>query len=95
MDRKSRKNSPKIDANIDAIVEGPLKRFWFTLGCFWDLGLSKMSVSYKQGAHFQEFGFFMLELIFPDFVTFWDALGSHFGIQNGVKMVSKFDQKIE
>ena len=29
------KNSPKIDAKIDAIFEGPLERVWLTLGVFW------------------------------------------------------------
>ena len=32
---QSVKNSQKIDANIDVIFEGPLERFWLTLGVFW------------------------------------------------------------
>ena len=34
MEPKSRTNSPKINAKIDAIFEGPLERFWLTLGVF-------------------------------------------------------------
>ena len=29
-----KKNSPKIDAKIDAIFEGPVERLWLTLGMF-------------------------------------------------------------
>ena len=32
MEPKSIKTTPKIDANIEAIFEGPLERFWLTLG---------------------------------------------------------------
>ena len=28
------KNTKQIDAKIDAIFEGPLERFWLTLGVF-------------------------------------------------------------
>ena len=35
MERKSIKNCQEIDAKIDAIFEGPLERFWLTLGVFW------------------------------------------------------------
>ena len=52
-----------------------------------------MSVSCKRGAHFQKFVFFMLGLNFYAFLTFWDALGTHFGepkwSQNGFEIESK------
>ena len=61
---KSIQTRPKTDANIDAIFEGPLERFWLTLGVLLGPWTLKMSVSRKRGAHFQKIIFFMLGLIF-------------------------------
>ena len=67
--------------------------FGWLWGCFWDPGPSKISVSCKRGLIFKKSSFWSLGWHFVDLVTFWDALGNHFGSQSGAKMASKFNQK--
>ena len=83
--------SPNVETIIHATFNGPLERFWLTLG-----GPSKISVSCKRGAHFKNIGFFM----FGVFCQFCYVLGgfgepSHFGSQNGTIMTSNVNQKNE
>ena len=65
-------------------------RFWER---FWDLGLSKMSVSPRRGAISEKITFFRSDSVWDIFLMnfgwFWEPFGHHFGTKVASKKRSK------